>query len=72
MIRNDTYKVNGRTLAYGTEFTAKRLGRVRFIGHVISDTSEWLDCVDKKLMVRSCSVDEVKRVHRTQKIGRRR
>jgi len=72
---NEFYTRGGsrrRRIEHGQELTVARIGRVKFVAHVISggDTTrivEWLDVKDKKGMIRSVRPDEIKRVHYKKK-----
>lgn len=74
----DEYYTRGlrrKKVTYGTELTVERIGRVKFIAYVVSGGqphmfAEWLDVKDKRGMIRSVRLDEVKRVHRRHKLGR--
>lgn len=68
--KHDTFTANGRHVERGTELTVQRIGRVKFLAHVVTDTTEWLDVRDKKGMVRSVKPGEVRRVHYKKKLGR--
>jgi hypothetical protein len=60
-------QVNGRTVSVGTELSIKgESGRFRFMKHVKTQTSEWIDVVGGKKGYSTCrsfTVDQVKTVH---------
>lgn len=66
-IKYDEMKLNGRILKRGTEFSVKgEKGRFRFIAHVVTDKTEWIDCVGGQKgyeMLRAFSPSRVRRVH---------
>lgn len=70
MLKHDTFVANSRHVERGTELTVQRIGRVKFLAHVVTETTEWLDVRDKKGMVRSVKPGEVRRVHYKKKLGR--
>ena len=60
-------KVNGRILVKGTEFSVKgERGRFRFTKYVITEKSEWIDCIGGPKgyeKMRSFSPSQIRRVH---------
>lgn len=70
-IKHETMKINGRILEKGTEFSVKgERGRFRFIAHVVTDKTEWIDCIGGQKgyeMFRAFSPTNVRRVHVRQK-----
>jgi len=60
-------QVNGRIVSVGTEVSIRgESGRFRFMKHVKTDTSEWIDVIGGKKgysTYRSFTVDRVKTVH---------
>jgi hypothetical protein len=60
-------QVNGRTVSVGTELSIKgESGRFRFMKHVKTQTSEWIDVVGGKKGYSTCRsfrVSQVKTVH---------
>lgn len=73
----DEVKVNGRILTKNTEFSVKgERGRFRFTQYVVSEKSEWIDCIGGSKgyeKMRSFSPDSVRRVHvkRTTRLNAR-
>jgi len=64
------WKHNGRIVERGTEVSIVRLGRMKFLAHVVNveTGAEWIDCVDKNKSIRSFRPDWVKRVHYKKKL----
>lgn len=60
-------KVNGRILTEGTEFSVRgERGRFRFTRYVITEKSEWIDCIGGPKgyeKMRSFSPTSIRRVH---------
>jgi hypothetical protein len=60
-------QVNGRTVSVGTELSIKgESGRFRFLKHVKTQTSEWIDVVGGKKGYSTCRsfrISQVKTVH---------
>ena len=60
-------QVNGRTVSVGTELSIKgESGRFRFMKHVKTQTSEWIDVIGGKKGYSTCRsfrVSQVKTVH---------
>lgn len=60
-------QINGRSVCVGTELSIRgESGRFRFIKHVVTPTSEWIDVVGGKKgysMMRSFGLDRVRTVH---------
>lgn len=65
--KSDTFTANGRHIEKGTELTVKGIGRVRFLAYVTTDTTDWVDAVDKNRMIRSFKPADIKRVHYKKK-----
>lgn len=69
------YQANGRHLEPGTELSIRNeRGRFKFIKHVRTENSEWVDVIGgspKMKMFRSFSVDRIKTVHWKNKIKSR-
>lgn len=65
--KHETMKINGRILEKGSEFSVKgQRGRFRFIAHVVTDKTEWIDCIGGQKgyeVFRSFNPDQVRRVH---------
>lgn len=65
--KHESMKVNGRILEKGTEFSVKgERGRFRFIAYVVTDKTEWIDCVGGQKgyeMLRAFDPSRVRRVH---------
>lgn len=63
----DEVKINGRIVTKGTEFSVKgERGRFRFTQYVVTDKSEWIDCIGGPKgyeKMRSFSPESVRRVH---------
>lgn len=68
---SDLYRVNGRYLTPGTEFSVKgQRGRFRFLAYVQTDRGDWIDCYGGRQgygAFRSFSPESVRTVHRTTK-----
>jgi len=60
-------QINGRSVGVGTELSiVGASGRFRFVKHVVTPTSEWIDVVGGRhghSMFRSFRLDQVKTVH---------
>jgi len=63
----DEIQINGRMVSVGTELSIKgESGRFRFMKHVKTETSEWIDVVGGKKGYSTCRsfrVSQVKTVH---------
>lgn len=65
----EAIKINHRNVEPGTELSIEgERGRFRFLRLVNSETSEWIDVVDKDHKIRSFYPDRVKRVHYKKKL----
>lgn len=64
--------INGRTVEIGTELSIKgESGRFRFLKHIKTPTSEWIDVIGGKeryQRFRSFRVDAVRTVHRLNRV----
>jgi hypothetical protein len=64
--------INGRTVEIGTELSIKgEPGRFRFLKHIKTPTSEWIDVIGGKQQYqrfRSFRTDSVRTVHRLNRI----
>jgi hypothetical protein len=64
---SDTILINGRHVVVGTELSITDVsGRFKFIKHVVTPTSEWIDVIGGKTghrVFRSFRPSQVKRVH---------
>lgn len=69
---SESIQIHGRNVVSGTELSiASERGRFRFIKHVSTPTSEWIDViggVKGVRMFRSFRVERVKRVHWKNKL----
>jgi hypothetical protein len=65
---SDKIQINGRTVTMGTELSIRgESGRFRFIKHVKTPDSEWIDVIGGKKnyeMWRSFAMENIKTVHR--------
>jgi hypothetical protein len=76
-LRSTEFKVNGRILTPGTEFSVKGVrGRFRFVEYVVSEAGEWVTGYggdgwrDSKGVMgfRSFAPDQIRRVHWKEKM----
>lgn len=65
---SETIQINGRTVTIGTELSIRgESGRFRFVKHVKTPDSEWIDAIGGKKgyeMWRSFPLENIKTVHR--------
>lgn len=68
-IVTNEYQVNGRWLKPHTEFTVHGVkGRMVFVSHTQTPTSEWIDAFSPNKQYRAFRPDRIKTVHTKQKV----
>lgn len=63
-------RLNGRAVVPGQEITVRGMGRGRFVALVTNTARDvtWVNLVDRRGGLRSCSVDAVTTVHRLARL----